>query len=57
MVSITYFQPDALKDGGTYLTDVGTIKRIDDIEKIIIMDSGMKIRMEQIMQVEIVGEE
>ncbi len=56
-VSITYFQPDTLKDGGAYLTDVGTIKRIDDIEKIIIMDSGMKIGMEQVMQVEIMEKE
>ncbi|MBE5941006.1 MAG: hypothetical protein E7264_00560 [Lachnospiraceae bacterium] len=56
-VSITYFQPDALKEGGVYLTDVGTIKRLDDVETVIIMDSGMKIRMEEVMQVEILEKE
>lgn len=53
-VTITYFRPDALKNGGAYLTDVGTIKKIDEIEKIIIMDSGMKIKMEQIVGIEVV---
>ena len=51
-VSITYFRPDALKKGGAYLTDVGTIKRIDEIEKLILMDSGMKIKLEQIVGIE-----
>ena len=50
-VSITYFRPDALKKGGAYLTDIGTIKRIDEIEKLILMDSGMKIKLEQIVDI------
>ena len=52
-VSITYFKPDELKQGGAYLTDIGSIKKIDDIEKVVIMDSGMKIKMEQILSIEI----
>lgn len=50
-VSITYFKPDKRKSGGAYLTDIGTVKRIDEIEKAIIMDSGMKIKMEQIIEI------
>ena len=50
-VSITYFRPDSYKSGGAYLTDIGTIKKIDAIEKVIIMDSGMKILMEQIVEI------
>ena len=53
-VTITYFRPDAQKKGGAYLTDVGSIKKIDEIEKIVIMDSGMKIKMEQIVGIEVV---
>ena len=53
-VTITYFRPDALKKGGAYLTDVGSIKKIDEIERHIIMDSGMKIKMEQIVGIEVV---
>lgn len=53
-VSVTYFRPDTLKSGGAYLTDVGTIKKIDVADKMIIMDSGMKIDMGQIVGIEII---
>lgn len=52
-VSVTYFRPDALKSGGAYLTDVGTVMKVDVVEKMIIMDSGMKIDMGQIVGIEI----
>jgi len=50
----THFRPDALKKGGAYLTDVGSIKKIDEIDRQVIMDSGMKIKMEQIVGIEVV---
>lgn len=52
-VSITYFKPDKKKTGGAYLTDIGVVKKINEAEKILIMDSGMKIQMEQIYGIEI----
>ena len=52
-VSITYFKPDKKKTGGAYLTDIGVVKKINEAEKILIMDSGMKIPMEQIYGIEI----
>lgn len=52
-VSITYFKPDKKKNGGAYLTDIGVVKKIIEAEKILIMDSGMKIQMEQIYGIEI----
>lgn len=52
-VSVTYFRPDAKKQGGTYLTDVGTIRKINEIEQFIIMDSGMSIKMEYIIKIEV----
>ena len=51
-VSITYVRPDTQKCGGAYLTDVGTVKKMDEVEKVILMDSGMKIAMEQIIEIE-----
>ena len=53
-VSITYFKPDELKLGGSYLTDLGIVKKIDSIEQIVIMDNGIKIPMEQIISIEII---
>lgn len=52
-VSITYFKPDQLKKGGAYLTDVGSVKKLDVNDKLVVMDSGMKIPMEQIIGIEI----
>ena len=48
-VSITYFKPDRLKEGGVYLTDVGTVKKIDQVEKLVVMDNGMKLNIEAIV--------
>ena len=53
-VSITYFKPDALKNGGAYLTDVGVVEKINSVEKLIYLDSGMKISMDQVVNIEIV---
>ena len=50
-VSITYFKPDRLKEGGVYLTDVGVVKKIDQVAKLVIMDSGIGIDIEGIVGV------
>lgn len=52
MVEITYFKPDSHKQGGAYLTDVGTIRKINLLEKNLVMDSGIVISMEQIVRIE-----
>lgn len=52
-VTITYFKQDKLKKGGAYLTDVGTIKKIDRENKAVIMDNGIRILMEDIMEINI----
>lgn len=53
-VSITYFQPDELKAGGAYMTATGTIKKIDEYEHMVLMQDGLKIQIEAI--IEIAGE-
>lgn len=47
-VTIVYFVPDELKDGGAYLTHTGQIKRIDDVERTIIMVDGTKIPFDDV---------
>ena len=38
-IAFTYFVPDLKKDGGKYVTQVGVVKRFDDLEqKIILID-------------------
>lgn len=50
-VSITYFKPDRFKEGGAYLTDIGVVKKIDEVEKIVVMDNGMRVEIEGIIGV------
>ena len=51
-VAITYFKQDARKEGGAYLTDVGTIKKVDASEGVVVMDSGVRILMGEIEEIE-----
>lgn len=51
-VAITYFVPDARKDGGSYLRAAGTVKKLDDIEHKVIMADGMSIPMDAICEIE-----
>ncbi len=47
-VSITYFEPDMRKAGGAYITVIGTVKRIDEYEHLVIMTDGKKINIHEI---------
>lgn len=47
-ITITYFEPDKKKSGGAYVSVTGTVKRIDEYERIILMNDGKKIRIEDI---------
>ncbi len=49
--AITHFRPDARKNGGVYLTDVGIIKKIETIEKKVILENGLQIAMEHIVEI------
>ncbi len=49
VVSITYFVPDEKKEGGRYKQAEGTIKKIDEIAKVIVTDRGERIPIENIV--------
>ena len=46
-VTITYFQPDERKEGGTYVTVTGKVRRIDEVNRVIIFENGTEIAVEQ----------
>lgn len=48
-ISITYFQADAKKSGGAYVTAVGAVKRIDPSRRILIMDNGLAVPVDDIV--------
>jgi len=47
-VVFTYFVPDEKKDGGAYVEVTGTVKRVDALERVIFLNSGTKIPMDEI---------
>lgn len=50
---ITYFLPDERKDGGAYVTKLGTIKKIDPLEGRVILTDHTSIHIENILEIEI----
>ena len=51
-VTITYFEPDKKNDGGAYISITGTVKRIDEYERIVLMSDDKKIRIDEIYAIE-----
>lgn len=51
-ISIIHFVPDKKKEGGTYKTIHGIVKKIDEYNKLIIMNDGKRINMENILDIE-----
>lgn len=51
--AITYFEPDKRKEGGSYITVTGHIKKIDECKKTVIMRDGMEIPVEEIAEIKI----
>ncbi len=51
-ISITYFQPDAKKDGGAYITAIGAVKKIDEYARFVAMTDGMVIPIDEIFSID-----
>lgn len=51
-VSVTYFLPDEHKEGGSYETATGVVKKVDAIKRILVLRSGQQIPIEDICGIE-----
>ena len=56
-IRVTYFVPDAKKDGGEYVSKTGIVKRIDEYENELIFIDGEKVAVSSIIKVEFVDTE
>ena len=52
-LAITYFQPDPKKDGGAYVTSIGTLKKIDEYERLVFMSDGTSIPISEILSIDV----
>lgn len=48
-VTITYFQPDERKEGGSYITVTGKVRRIDEVNKVVVLENESVIWIEKII--------
>ena len=51
-ISVTWFQPDARKDGGAYLTITGRLKKFRELERLLILADGTEIPLEDVVALE-----
>lgn len=52
-VTVEYFVPDSLKNGGTYIRKNGFVKKIDSFRRELLMSDGTKISADNILDIEI----
>ena len=50
-ISILYFKPDERKAGGAYISAAGRIRKIDNYERAVILQDGLKIHIEDIIEI------
>ncbi|HHV12309.1 MAG TPA: YolD-like family protein [Clostridiales bacterium] len=51
-IAITYFQPDAKKNGGAYVTATSTVKKMDNHEQVVVMTDGTVIPIDEIISID-----
>ncbi|MBR5545686.1 MAG: YolD-like family protein [Clostridia bacterium] len=51
-ITITYFEPDSRKSGGAYLNVTGRIRRVDDVNRQIILTDRTVIAMDSICEID-----
>lgn len=52
-VSITYFVADERKAGGTFVSAIGNVKKIDSYGQIVIMEDGTQIFIDDIVEIDL----
>jgi hypothetical protein len=51
--TITYFLPDEKKSGGAYVTVAGSVKKIDEYERKVVLTDRKAISIDNIMDIEV----
>ncbi|MGN0978721.1 MAG: hypothetical protein ACI4PT_00120 [Candidatus Avoscillospira sp.] len=51
-VTVTWFRPDDKKDGGSYVTTTGNLKRTDGVERVMVMRDGTRIPLDDIIELD-----
>lgn len=52
-VTIIYFQPDERKEGGSYITVTGRVRRIDEVNRVLVFDDERVVWIDVIVNINI----
>lgn len=50
-LTVTYFVADSKKDGGHYCTLTGTLTKVDDLKRVLVLDSHIVIPLQDVLDV------
>ena len=50
-VTVTYFVPDERKSGGAYVTHTGVLKRVDEVESMVVFKDGLRVPLDEVMDI------
>ncbi|MGN0670928.1 MAG: hypothetical protein ACI4JZ_10300 [Oscillospiraceae bacterium] len=56
-IAVTFFLADKRKSGGAYLTTCGFVKKIDEIERVLVLTSGEEIPLDDIFDIDFSDEQ
>jgi len=51
-ITVTWFQPDERKDGGSYTTTTGRLKKVDALTRVMVLTDGMEIPLDDVLDIE-----
>lgn len=51
-IAVTWFMPDARKEGGQYITTVGRLKRIDEARRVMVLVDRTEIPLDDVFNIE-----
>ena len=51
IVTVTYFVPDERKSGGAYVTHTGVLKRVDEVERMVVFKGGLRVPLDEVMDI------
>ena len=51
-ITVTWFRPDERKEGGAYVTTAGRLKRIDEVERALVLTDGTAIPLADVVGIE-----
>ncbi|MBD5156132.1 MAG: hypothetical protein HDT13_00595 [Butyrivibrio sp.] len=53
-IKVIYFVPDQRKNGGSYVTKIGAVKRVDDIFRQILFTDGTNLKISEMLDFELI---